>query len=99
MDPGKLKVGETYYLLTFFDEKLRFPSIGTFIYLGKDILENQGDDKDIMWVFQTAQSYVGDGPYDPKLKGSMDALLLATSDMIGKFLSRSELIERLQSFG
>lgn len=96
MDPLKLKVGETYYLVTYFDEKLRYPSIDTFVYLGRDIFGDRAADEDVLWVFQAAQSYVEDGPYDPKQKGLTDFLLTVGSDMIGDFLSLSGLIEDLQ---
>lgn len=96
MDPLKLKVGETYYLVTYFDEKLRYPSIDTFVYLGRDIFGDRAADEDALWVFQTAGSYVEDGPYDPKRKGPTDFLLTVGSDMIGDFLSLSDLIEDLK---
>lgn len=97
MDASKFKVGQVYFLFTYFDKDLHIPSIDTFVYLGKDIFTETKTSEGGEWCFQTAQSYVDDGPYDPKTKPPADGLLLAGSDTIDDFLALPELTEKLQS--
>lgn len=46
--------GEVYYRLTFPDVSLRYPSVETFVFLGKNL---SGDDNEDTWYFQFANDY------------------------------------------
>jgi hypothetical protein len=51
--PEHLKEGKCYAVLHFLDKDLRFPEVGFWVYVGKD-LEGRGENR---WYFQDTKSY------------------------------------------
>jgi hypothetical protein len=45
----QVSVGACYFLLGFYDQKLKFPYIQSFIFLGKNLFPPIGDE---LWYFQ-----------------------------------------------
>jgi len=90
----RLKVGGCYFLLGYFDEDLRLPSIETYIYLGKNILdETEGDAR---WYFQEAESFVRLGRVQPQKGRNNDDILAAPIDHLEGFLNAGQLAEVLE---
>lgn len=96
MTSSRFTIGQAYYLLTFLDKDLQIPSIDAYIFLGRNILKEDHLGSKDDWCFQTAESYVSRGPYNPDEPISSRDLLLAGGDMIDEFLELSELIRKLQ---
>jgi hypothetical protein len=57
--PNDLKMGQCYFLVSFYDRGLQYPRIRTMFYIGKNIFEEQaGKDR---WYFQDADTYLNQG--------------------------------------
>lgn len=61
-NPEALIIGNAYFMISFFDNEGRIPEITTYIYVGKNLL-NQTDEKDT-WYFQHPSSYLSKGPFN-----------------------------------
>ncbi|WP_163833367.1 hypothetical protein [Spartinivicinus ruber] len=51
--------GKTYYLIGFYDDALKIPDIETYIYVGKNLLSDDG-----AWYFQCPQTFLKQGPFN-----------------------------------
>jgi hypothetical protein len=59
-DATSLVIGNCYFLVSYFDQGMRFPDIETYVFVGSNLLE--GDAGDVSyWYFQDAESYAEQG--------------------------------------
>jgi hypothetical protein len=56
-----LIVGQTYFLLSYLDRRLQLPEITTYVYVGKNMFEEDDAESDEIYYFQSAASFVGSG--------------------------------------
>lgn len=47
-----LSVGNSYFLVGYFDDDLTIPDIETYIYIGKNVLPCDKDEDEDSWYFQ-----------------------------------------------
>lgn len=96
---GKFVVGETYFLLGYYDEKLRLPFVKSFVFVGQSC-DTAGDASGgMLFCFQDAESFVKYGPHmesDP----TRDIHVLAQAvDQCDVLLDSSELAGEMSAFG
>ena len=96
MRPEILCEDRCYFLLTYHDKELRLPEITTYIYVGKNIFDSGGSENDPRWFFQTAESRVSDGLFDPKVHEPAETLLAVEQDMLDEFCDLGKLIDTLR---
>lgn len=58
INSNDLVMKEQYFLVTFFDRRLKLPRIRTVVYIGKNIFKEEVKDK---WYFQDAELYLSEG--------------------------------------
>ncbi len=59
INPNDFKVGESYFIVGFFDRGFRRPHIRTVFYLGKDIFKKKSGKE--RWYFQNADAQLKRG--------------------------------------
>ncbi len=101
-------VGNSYFHLSYIDEEYRFPEIITIVYLGLNLEEEMVQDKDDLWFFQDARSYLTVEPYTGSNMGVATTLPEGTISPAGQvydfpevqlhsILTANELIEELEN--
>lgn len=68
--PKLLKVGDPYFMISFFDEAGVIPKIETLVYVGCNLLDDRSE-KDI-WYFQAPSSYLSMGLFHTLPAGDYD---------------------------
>lgn len=53
-----MKVGEVYYSIYFVDDDLKYPFIGSYVFLGANVL---GGELESTWYFQDCESFAKGG--------------------------------------
>ena len=96
MSEQDLRKGDCYFLLTYHDEDLKLPSIATYVFVGKNIFKESRSKNGDRWFFQTAESQVKDGLFDPKIHRPGEQLLAAGQDMLDEFYDPGQLAEKLR---
>ena len=84
--------GEVYYRLTFPDSGLFYPQVETFVFVGKNLSE---EDTEETWYFQFADSYAKSGSI-LKNKGGDRKVCLATRHDLIDMLDLTALIKELE---
>jgi len=92
--PINLKEGGCYFLIGYYDEDLRVPSIETYIYLGKNLLGETATDE--RWYFQEAESFVEGGRPASLENRKNDDILCSPSDHLPDFLDAAQLARLLE---
>ena len=59
-DDGLIE-GKCYFTVEFFDNKMVFPDIVTYIYVGKNLLADDDGAINSSWYFQDVDSYIKHG--------------------------------------
>ena len=85
----QLTEGGCYFLIGYFDDDLRLPSIETFIYLGKNLLGDSENDP--RWYFQEAESFVRNGRQVPRSGRDNDDILATPLAHLPDFVDASAL--------
>jgi hypothetical protein len=87
--------GICYFLLGYHDEDFKFPSIETYVYLGKNLLgEDASDDR---WYFLEAESFVHGGKPASLRNRNNDDILCVPSDLLKDFLDARQLAKVLET--
>ena len=90
----QLEEGACYFLLGYYDEAFKLPSIETFIYLGKNLLgEAAGDER---WYFQQAESFARNGRVVPAKGRKNDDILASPLPHLKDFLDPAQLADLLK---
>jgi hypothetical protein len=84
--------GEVYYRLTFPDAGLFYPQVETFVFVGKNLSDEDTEDT---WYFQFADSYAKSGSI-LKNKGGDRKVCLATRRDLVDMLDLAGLIKELE---
>lgn len=85
--------GEVYYRLTFPDPGLLYPQMETFVFVGKNLSDEDTEDT---WYFQFADSYAKDGSI-LESDGGDRKVCLATRRDLEDMLDLSGLIKELEA--
>lgn len=56
-----LIVGQSYFLLGFYDEEMCVPDIESYIYVGSNLLPSDKEAKEEWWYFQDPETYMKQG--------------------------------------
>ena len=48
-------------MVSYFDQGMRFPDIETYVFVGNNLLEDDGGEDMSYWYFQDAESYAEQG--------------------------------------
>jgi hypothetical protein len=83
--------GEVYFRLTYPDAELLFPLMDTFVFVGKNLGDQDTEDT---WYFQFADSYAKSGSI-LKSKGGDRKVCVATRRDLRDMLNLARLIEEL----
>jgi hypothetical protein len=86
--------GACYFLLGYYDDDLKLPSIETFIYLGKNLLGELASDE--RWYFQQAESFVRNGRVVPSKGRDNDDILATPLEHLDQFLDPAQLASLLK---
>ena len=84
--------GEVYYRLTFPDAGLLYPQVETFVFVGKNLSE---EDKEDVWYFQFADSYAKHGSILKSKDGDRKVCLVTRRDL-ADMLDFTGLIRELE---
>ena len=84
--------GEVYYRITFPDAGLLYPQVETFVFVGKNISDEDTEDT---WCFQFADSYAKSGSV-LKSKGGDRKVCLATRRDLSDMLDLAGLTKELE---
>lgn len=85
--------GEVYYRLTFPDRDLLFPNVETFVFVGKNLSDQ---DKGDVWYFQASNSYARFGSI-VGTKGGDRQVTLVTDQDCADMLDLDELNKELRA--
>lgn len=91
MKPLELAINNVYFLVSFHDEDLLIPKIETYIYLGKDLLEN-----DNSFYFQSAETYFECGKWQPGLDTYSHEIICMQGDFLEDVFDYSGLQHQLE---
>lgn len=75
---AKFRSGEVYFRLTFPDVTMAYPKIETFVFVGKNLSD---EDQEDIWYFQFADSYVKFGSILETAGGDRRVRLLKQPDL------------------
>ena len=96
-DLARFKEGACYFLVGYYDEDFKLPSIETFIYLGKNLLgENATNER---WYFQQAESFARNGRVLPSAGRKNDDILATPPEHLKDFLDSAQLANLLSKNG
>ena len=84
--------GEVYFRLTFPDIRLFYPQVETFVYVGKNLSDEDTEDT---WYFQFADSYAKFGSILKSKDGDRKVCLVTHRDL-ADMLDLSALIKELE---
>jgi hypothetical protein len=87
--------GICYFLLGSHDEAFRFPSIESYVYLGKNLLGEEASNE--RWYFLEAESFVRQGKPTSLRNRSNDDVICAPADLLKDFLDAKQLANVLES--
>jgi|GEM_PF-6631584 len=91
--PIGLKEGGCYFLIGYYDEDLKVPSIETYIYLGRNLRgEHAADER---WYFQEAGSFIEGGRPASLKNRKNDDILCSPADHLRDFLDGTHLARLL----
>jgi hypothetical protein len=87
------KIGNLYFMVSYEDKELLYPTIDSVIYVGKNLAQNCGEDD--CWYFQDTSSYAlcGAFPNDEEGEGEIYAL---PKDGLYRILDLDGMTEELQ---
>src|SRR5262245_41981010 len=86
--------GICYFLLGYHDEAFKFPSIESYVYLGKNLLGEKPSDE--RWYFLEAESFVREGKPTSLRNRSNDDIVCAPADLLKDFLDAKQLANVLE---
>jgi hypothetical protein len=87
--------GDVYFRVTFPDAAQRIPQIQSFVYVGKNLSDEDAEDT---WYFQFADSYAKHGSVVTSSKGAQDRRVsLATKKDLADMLDTEGVIEALRA--
>jgi len=81
-----------YFSTYFADNHLLFPFIGSFVYLGMNLL---GSEAETTWYFQDCESFAKYGSFQDRTKADQQVLKL-TSDTVSHMVTLDDLIPELR---
>ena len=84
-----------YFLLGYHDEAFKYPSIEPYVYLGKNLLDE--DPSDERWYFLEAESFVREGKPRSLRNRNNDDIICAPVDLLKDFLDAKELANVLEN--
>ena len=84
-----------YFLLGYYDEAFRFPSIESYVYLGKNLLGEEASNE--CWYFLEAESFVREGKPTSLRNRSNDDNICAPADLLKDFLDAKQLANVLEN--
>ena len=97
IDGQNLHIGKAYFIAGYCDGGMRVPDIETYIFIGKNMAEEDSNRNQDSWYFQTPESYFSDGIIT-EIKGNIkDKVLLLGSDVLDMVYDLDGLIVFLNS--
>lgn len=95
MKSDQLVVGQCYFLLGYYDEDLRFPSISSYVFVGKNIFPDDKSGQGDRWYFQEPTSYLTHGAFRPQGPAPADDILAVDYDALDGIRDWAGLIDEL----
>lgn len=86
-----LITGNCYFMVSYFDQEMRFPDIESYIYVGTNLLESDEADNPY-WYFQDAESYVEQGVFTQIEDKTSRKLVRADEDALEMFFDYDGLL-------
>lgn len=74
IDPESLKVGQCYFMVSYLDNSMRIPEIETYIYVGKNLYPEDGNNGRNFWYFQNPETYLKTGAFNEQPPGDHGVL-------------------------
>jgi hypothetical protein len=90
-----LREGDLYFRLTFSDPEMRYPQIETFVFVGKNLSDEDTEDT---WYFQFSSDYAANGSVR---RGAPEGqrVSLATARDLDDMLDLDGLVQELEAAG
>lgn len=86
-----LQVGHVYFMTDYYDEELLIPKIGTYIYLGQDLLGSDGS-----LYFQSAAEYFEKGIWSAEKDAYEHGVVCMKQDILEDVFDYTELQHQLE---
>ena len=95
IDKDEIIIGNTYYLIGYFDNNLKIPDVETYIYVGKNVLPSDKNSNGDSWYFQDPSSFLSKGYfYENQNKEGFD-IVRADEETLETIFDVSGLINEL----
>lgn len=91
MDIEKFILGNPYFMVSYYDEKIKLPLLETYVFIGKNILKNEREE---LWYFKDPDAFISEG-YNLTEEMFETSVCLGV-DTIELMLDYEELIEKLK---
>jgi hypothetical protein len=90
-----LDEGDVYFRLTFSDPEMRYPQVESFVFVGKNLSDEDTEDT---WYFQFSSDYAANGAIG---RGAPEGqrVTLATARDVGDMLDLGGLVQELEAAG
>lgn len=90
-----LVIGNCYFLVSYFDQEMRFPDIETYVFVGINLLEGKAEGGSY-WYFQDAESYVEQGIFTQIEDKTSREVMRADKDGLEMFFDYDGLFDVLE---